>query len=202
VGLSTAIGSRLSLEIGLRVPAITDDVDTEARYGVLADFNRFEAFEKDAWTTRLMVRATQKLDNATSVEAFLGPSAVIADNHGVDISDIEGPDYYYYYFMPGGSYWEENDNQLLIDYGLQINTHSRYVRMAATIAGRYWSTGMNPRLAQRTVHQFGAAVEFGDWRIRPGATVRVPLDDGLYLAGGGLRFVYGVTLRVGLGDGE
>jgi hypothetical protein len=182
------------------VPLVSRDAEAQTRYAVLADFNRFDAFEEDAWTARVMVRATQKIDDAT-VQAFLGPSAVIVNNLDAIVPSNTYPDYYYYYFMPGGRYWEESGNQLLIDYGLQVNTHGRLARLTATIAGRYWSTGMNPRLAQRTVHQFGATAEFGNWIVRPGVSVRVPLDDNLDIAGA-VRYIYGVTLRVGLGDGE
>jgi hypothetical protein len=110
------------------------------------------------------------------------------DHPGVKVNLFGGPTLW---FPVGGA---KGDTEVLFDFGLQFWMESEVARAGAGITGRWMVSEDKGDFAEKTIHQFGFAANFGSGSFRPGFHIRVPLDNDLGYAG--VRYVYGITLSL------
>jgi hypothetical protein len=162
---------RLYGQIGGRVPVAPEDKPYAAVYGLRTDFDRAGAFVDDLLVIGGRVGGKAYDRSGSEVNLFAGPTLWIP------VGDAKG------------------DTEVLLDYGVQYWMESEVARVGAGITGR-WITEDDGNLAERTIHQFGFAANFGSGSFRPGFHVRVPLDNDLGYWPFGVRYVYGITLSL------
>ena len=160
-------------QIGGRIPVAPDDKWYAASLGMRADFDRREAFIDDLLMIggRLGGRLNDRF--SSKVNLFAGPT------FWIPVGDAKG-----------------EDTEMFLDYGLQFWMQSEVARVGAGITGRWILTGEGGNFAERTIHQFGFAANFGSGSFRPGFHIRVPLDNDLGYSPFGTRFIYGITLSL------
>ena len=138
--------------IGGRVPLAADD-EFASLYAMMADQYRLEAFLPDAAS----LQASARLRHMASDVVRLG----------FDIGSV--------LLIPTGD--AEGDAEVMLDYGGSAAYVAEVVRAGVGLNGRGMVTADGGDLGERTEHQATLFADFGSGRIRPGVSLRVPLDD-------------------------
>jgi hypothetical protein len=160
-------GSGGWMEAGLRLPlAIYDGQVTETGMG--ADLDRWEAFAPEAITFRVAAHWSREPQAGTGFDLRFAPSLWIPEAF-------------------------EGEPEVFVVYGGQVRTRSEGARTGVGLAGRWLLSG-DGGFDDSAVHEVEAAANFLGGPLRPGVTLRLPLDDGRSLLGESLNLVIGVTL--------
>jgi len=166
VGLELG-GAEVSGELGVRIPtaSVSGDDDFAVGVGLLSDFDRFEAFMDDLTAVRAAVRFDRREPSGFGFGGTLAPALLIPTKEG--------------------------DSELFVGYAARVSYAWTGASVGAEFSGRLLVTEGDLDFGERTVHQLalGTGVDLGRWR--PGAYVRLPLDQNL---SGSLNYVIGVTL--------
>lgn len=169
-------GKPVAFQFGVRLPT-ADDPDTfigegANAVGVLADFDRFEAFAPKVFTARASVEVRHIMPDGIVFRAKLGPSLTV-DTHNGTSGDAQ---------------------ELYADYGLRAGYEGPIVTATVGVTGRALITESDVSFAERTVHQITGALEIGRGRVRPSGLIRLPLDDDFRRLTG---VIVGLGVRVG-----
>jgi hypothetical protein len=140
-------------EFGVRVPLASEEEEAVVT-GIIADVDRWEAFFPNAVFVR----------GAAHWRLHPRPGGVGADFRFAPILWI--PE-------------EEGETEMFATYGAQVLFQATNARGGAGITGRWFVTDDGD--GDATAHQFEAAFDFLSGDVRPGLTLRVPLDDELLI---------------------
>jgi hypothetical protein len=169
-------GKSVGLQFGVRVPTASDPStsigEAANQMGVLADFDRFEAFAPKVFTARAAVEVRHTTPDGLLLRAKLGPSLLV-DTHSGNSGDTQ---------------------ELYADYGVRAGYEGADVSATVGFTGRALITEGDLSFAERTVHQVTGALELRLGRVRPSALVRFPLDDDFRALTG---VIVGLGVRVG-----
>jgi len=163
------LGSRLSMELGFRLPVIPDGQSLVSYSGRVTDYDRYEAFLPHviAFTGKGNIRWISA-SNKVGARLRLGPTIWLSTRGA------------------GG--------EMFFDYSLQVGYLVRNATLTSGLTGRLFvSGGGYGDLGELFVHQFGlaASVELG--AIRPGIHFRIPLDEDILDA---IDFVFGLNVGI------
>ena len=157
-------------EIGVRAPLASSD--NEAVFvGILADFDRFEAFVPDVLSIVGQATLASRSTSGFSVRLRGGSSVLIN-------TDKEA-------FEDGG--------ELYLAYSGQGWYAAGPVQIGAGVTGRMLVTEDDLSLGERSIHQGGLSLIATLGKVQPGIYVKVPLDEDLKDS---LNFVAGLNLTV------
>lgn len=154
VGLQV-IRDRVRFDFGGRLP-VADDDEFASFIGVAAELERMEAFLPDVASLSGALRIETGPANGMNFAVFVGPSLLVFT--GDDVLN--------------------DDNEVMLTYGIEPAYRGTSVRAGARLLGRYAATGEGA-FADRSMHQLGLFADFGAGRIRPGVHLRLPLDEDL-----------------------
>jgi hypothetical protein len=161
-------GRTVGAQLGVRLPVHGELSSSEGEFAVAAaavsDPDRLEAFFEHTVTARFAVEVRPATSGNFLAGVKVGASA----------------------FFPT----EAGDTEVFLDYGGRIGLQSAAVRAALALTGRLFATADGGSLADRTFHHVTATVDLVGGRIRPGALLRVPLDES------SVNAVLGVQLTV------
>jgi hypothetical protein len=155
-------------EFGARPPISSDD-EFAWLIGALADADRWEAYFPNA----IFIRGaghwrSAPRDGRIGVDVRVAPTVWIPE--------------------------EDGDSELFATYGVQALLTSPTARGGAGLTGRWLVTEDDGGFGERSTHQLDVAFDFLRGNVRPGVTLRVPLDDdGLFF--GASESVIGLTLN-------
>ncbi|MEO6462134.1 MAG: hypothetical protein ABIP29_03580, partial [Candidatus Eisenbacteria bacterium] len=156
-------------ELGVRAP-LASDSEIATLSGLATDVDRWEAFIPDALVLRAAGHWRADPRNGRIGADFRAAPAL---------------------WFPTG---ESGDIELFTTYGAQILFHDETARAGFGLGGRWLLTEGND-IGVSTTHQFEAAVDFLRGPVRPGMTLRIPLeDDGFFSRP--VDAVVGVTLNL------
>jgi hypothetical protein len=165
-------GGTLTGQLGAYLPTTPDDAYDPAILGFLGDFDRLEAYLPNSLSMRAGIQY-RRTDPGGILYGFRFGGSGIAPTGG-----------------GGGS------AELIIDYGLIFGVQTEWLRLAATVDGRFGATaGAGIPLGDLTVHQAGFEAVLLGWRVEPRLIVRVPMDE--QLDGVGPMVGVGLTARLG-----
>jgi len=154
IGLEYAVRSFLVLEGGIRAPLTTADAESYADVvGFLADVSRGEAFLDDAFPVALGARADYR------VRPDLGFSARLGMVHAFHTGDDD-----------------DMSSLTFVDYGVGTNWTRGAARVGAGLAGRWEASADEGRFGENSLHQFGITADLALGPVRPGLSLRLPLD--------------------------
>jgi hypothetical protein len=160
VGLAFDPVPALTLELGTRLPLTTADEESFADVvAFLADVQRGEAFVEDF--VPVMASAAYRLSPA--------PGWTVEGRGGVSSLFYTG-DF-------------DEDNVTFVDYGvfgsysMGLNSQvAQDMRFGAGILGRWDASEDDGSFSENSLHQAGFTVDLGMRRVRPGLSLRIPLD--------------------------
>lgn len=152
------------VEFGIRAPLAQED-EFASITGLLTDVDRWEDFIPNAVCITVAGHHRSTSASGLMTRARIAPQLWIPTEGG--------------------------DAELFATYTGLIGYENETVRVAGGLGGRILITEGDLDLSERTTHQLELGADFGRGPIRPGASLRVPLDSDLSDA---LNVVYGVTL--------
>ena len=140
------------LELGARVPLMSEDEPDAELVGRLADQGRFDAFAASTLPIHLVFNIRHVTDAGLLTRLRFGPVlAIPTENEG--FQDIE----------------------LHAEFGWQVGYEGRTARVGGALTGQSLLTENSPPVGVRTRTQFEFHADFGSWTIRPGLDVRLPI---------------------------
>lgn len=145
-------GSGPWFEIGARLPLASDE-EVAVLTGIATDLDRWEAFLPENFFIRGAAHVRRHPEaGSVGFDFRLAPTLWIPE--GDDDADVE----------------------LFTTYGAQLLFRARDVRGGVGLTGR-WFTTADEDVEDEVDHQLEAAFDFLAGSVRPGLTLRVPLDD-------------------------
>lgn len=159
-------GSPIFVEIGVRVPLTSDNQFQAVTTGLVADFDRIEAFMPNTVPFTGMLNYRQKSASGLTFRLRGGPSFLVGTKGG-------------------GSEW-------LLGYSAQIGYETEPFSMNAGITGRA-NLSEEGNFGERSTHQLGLAANLGLGKVRPGIHFRLPLDQDTRES---LNYVAGINLGI------
>jgi hypothetical protein len=148
-----AVPGRVKLEAGLRLPLNTADSESFADvFAVLGDPQRMEAFMDNT----VPVTAAVNLEHA--VTSALG----VRTRAGVMTAFYTGDD--------------APDTDVALDYGAVGTYTAGLARVALGFSGRWFTTADEGDFGENSLHHLGLGADVKVGRVRPGVSVRIPLD--------------------------
>ena len=166
-------GKPVAFQFGVRLPTASDPDtfigETANQMGILADFDRFEAFTPKVFTARAAVEVRHIMPDGIVFRAKLGPSLGV-DTHSGNSGDAQ---------------------ELYADYGIRAGYEGPTVTATVGVTGRALITESDLNFGERTVHQLTGALELRRGRVRPSGLIRLPLDQDL-------RDMTGVIIGLGV----
>lgn len=146
--------SKVSFEFAVFLPTTADNKPNATIYGLLSDFNRHESFNTD----RYGISAHSNFHHTISRNFFVKARAGL-------LYQINGND--------------TGEGFLFLDYGLILGYQDDKILLKTGISGRTLVSeeGDFDIFAERAVEQFGFSFSANSGRIRPGISVRIPMDD-------------------------
>lgn len=170
LGIQTRAGGETGgwLEFGVRVPLASDD-ESATISGGAADIDRWEAFLPNTFVVRAAGhwRDDPRRDGV-GADFRVAPTLWISDDFADDV-------------------------ELFSTYGVQVLFHNEEARAGFGLTGR-WLLTDDSAVALNSTHQFEAAIDFLRGDVRPGMTLRIPLDDDGFF-GSSVDAVFGLTLN-------
>jgi hypothetical protein len=151
-------GKPVAFQFGIRLPTTGDPVtsidDFANSVGILADFDRFEAFSPKVLTARAAIEVRHVSPGGLLLGAKLGPSLFVDTRTGTS----------------------GDTQELFADYGVRVGYEGTGVLATVGFTGRGVITESDLSFGERTVHQLTGAVELRQRRVRPSGLLRIPLD--------------------------
>lgn len=146
----------LTLEAGLRLPLTTADEESFADVvAFLADFQRGEAFMEDALPASVAASYEHGLANGMTLR---GRAGIVGLFYTGDLDDV--------------------DDEALVDYGVLATYPVERARFGLGFYGRWWATDLyeDAGFSDNSVHHAALSADYGFRRVRPGVSVRLPVD--------------------------
>lgn len=164
-------GSGGWFELGVRVPLASDE-ELATFTGIVTDNDRWEAFFPSTFVLRAAGHwRDDPRQGGVGADFRVAPALWVSSDFADDV-------------------------EIFNTYGAQILFHSEDARAGLGLSGRWLMTDSGD-FGENSTHQFDAAVDFLHGRVRPGATLRIPLDDDSFVTSG-LDAIVGVTLNIAL----
>jgi hypothetical protein len=152
-GEFVAVADRVMLEAGLRLPVNSVSSESFADVlGALGDPMRMEAFMDNTVPVIVAANYDHRLTPALGVRARAG--VVTAIYSGDDAADADAT----------------------IDYGAAGTYTAGAARFTVGLAGRWFATTDEGGFGENSLHHLGVSMDVWLGGVRPGLTVRVPLD--------------------------
>ncbi|RMI26772.1 MAG: hypothetical protein D6681_00865 [Calditrichaeota bacterium] len=141
-------------EMGIRLPLASEE--SEATFvGFFSDpTEREEAFTPDFLTISGMANVVSKDTLGAMFRVRLGPSLAINTDKGEF----------------------EDATELFLIYSAMAGYRGEAVRAGIAFIGRWWTTGEGEDFGENSLHQLGLFANVGSGSVRPGLSVRIPLD--------------------------
>jgi hypothetical protein len=139
--------------VGFRIPIASDDKDWAASIGHVTLFNSFESMIPELWTIQV------------GMGVDLVSRTGLAGSINVDVATM----------IPN----EGGDSEIFGNFGLTLIYASRGFSGSIGYAGRVWLSEGDMSLSERTVDQLGFETGYRIGSFRPGAHLRLPLDENL-----------------------
>lgn len=153
LGVEFAASERLVLELGMRAPLTTADAESFADMtAVISDPMRAEAFLEDV----VPVSAAATFDHP------LSPRFALRGRAGGTV-----------FFVTE----EESEREASLDYGLLGTYTAGDSRLAFGFSGRWFATNDEGSFGENSLHRLALSGDVLARGVRPGITVRVPLDE-------------------------
>jgi hypothetical protein len=153
LGVDFAASPRLELALGTRLPLTSADEESFADiFAVVADPERTEAFAEQM--VPVIARATWR--------HHLSPAVGLRAHGGVTG------------FFPTAD--DAGDADAAADYGLLASYETGPARFAAGVSGRWLATSDEGSFSDNSLHHAGISTDLAVGRVRPGLSLRVPLD--------------------------
>lgn len=168
IGIETqSESSAWSGEFGVRLPVASENNAIAVRTGVYSDIARWQAFSRDVMTVKVLANGRWRSESGIVTRVRFGPSFWIP-TRGV------------FFFM---------------DYGTHLGYEGEKASVIGGLTGRAILSVDGANIGERTLHQFdvGGSLRLG--KLRPGMTLRFPLDSDLNDI---IDLVVGVHLSVDL----
>lgn len=162
------LGSRSSVEIGFRLPVISDDRPLASSSGRVTDYDRYEAFLPH------IIAITGK-----------GNFRWISASNKLGACLRFGPTIWLSTQGAGG--------EMFFDYTMQASYMVRKVLLTSGLTGRFFASRNFGDFSNRFVNQIGIAASGESGSFRPGIYFRIPLDED-YL--GAIDFVLGLNVGI------
>jgi len=163
-------GNGVDTRIGIRLPVASSDDGSALGIGFVGDYDRFEAYLPDVLTVSSSVMGLLKPSDQFTLKLGGGPVvSVLTKDTGGDQAEV------------------------FAQYALLAEVKTSPVIVQGGFTGRAIVTESDLSFAERSVHQFGLGVTRSSGTFRPGAHLRVPIDDDL---GDAIDFVVGVHFTV------
>lgn len=154
LGVEFTGSPRLRLELGARAPLNTADEESFADVtAFMGDPLRLDAFMEDVLPVSAAATWTQPLTPALSLRLQGGATGL---------------------FHTGD---ETADNDATLDYGVAGSYTAGRARLGLGLAGLWLASADDGDFAENSVHSAGASADFLVGGVRPGISVRVPLDE-------------------------
>jgi hypothetical protein len=160
------------LEVGIRPPVVPEDKEAAAGTGVLADFDRFEAFLPDVLSIPFRWNYSMQAANKVLFRSRLGTTLLVI---------TEG----------------DADPELYIDYSVLSGYGHERFEIIGGLTGRLLATQGNLSAGERTVHHLGIGGNVVLGPSRPGLRFSVPIDDELNDI---LNYTLTLNVAVNFGD--
>ncbi len=160
---------RAWVELGGRVPLVGSDPNSAVAVGMLADIDRFSSFLTEAAAISGALNVGSRAASGLGFRVRAGPELVIPTRSGPE-------------------------TETLVYYGAEVS-HVRGPLALSFHAGGLWMATESGSFGERSLHQAGAGASYALGGVRPGITVRLPLDKDLTEM---LDYVVGITLQVPL----
>ncbi len=157
------------LELGGRLPVVGSDAHSAVAVGLFSDIDRMSAFASEAATISAALNVGTRSSSGLGFRVRAGPELVIPTRSGPD-------------------------TEKLVYYGAQLS-QVRGPLDVSVHAGGVWDVSESGNFGERTVHQAGFGASYAIGGVRPGVTVRLPLDKDMTEV---LDYVVGLTLQVPL----
>ena len=143
--------------MGLRLPLTSEKKSNARGVGILADFDRMEAFSIKLLPLQMSLNVARR------------------DASGLVMRLRGGPDLW----ISTDSKTEGDKTEFWMHYSAQLGYEGELLNLLAGVTGRLWVTGEDLTLGERSFHQLGinAGVNLG--RFRPGLHIRIPIDKDL-----------------------
>jgi hypothetical protein len=172
LGVEYAASSQLKLEFGTRAPLTSAGDDSFADvYGFLSDPLRGEAFVEDLVPVKFAAVLTREVSPSFSLRALGGATEL---------------------FYSGDS---ESDQETTVDYGVAGTLTSGNARFGLGFSGRWLATADEGSFGDNSFHYAGGTADILFRGVRPGISVRIPLDSELREA---VNSTFGLYLQVPL----
>ncbi|TVP42074.1 MAG: hypothetical protein EA350_17660 [Gemmatimonadales bacterium] len=154
LGVEYSLRSFLVLEGGIRAPLTTADAESYADVvGFLADVSRGEAFLEDVFPVALGARVEHRIRPDLSLTARLGTVQAFYTGDDEDLSSTT-----------------------FVDYGVGTNWTRGAARVGAGVGGRWDASTDEGKFGENSLHQLGITADVALGPVRPGLSLRVPLD--------------------------
>jgi hypothetical protein len=154
IGVEYLAVPRLTAEFGVRAPITTADGTSFADViGFLGEPQRGEAFLEDAVPVSGALTFEQPFDNGAAIRARAGVTAA---------------------FYTGDD--DDEETSTFADYGLFGNYSLGLARVGAGISGRWNISADDGSFSDNSLHQLAFTVDAPIGRVRPGLSLRLPLD--------------------------
>jgi len=163
--------STIFTELGLRLPITPDNKFVAGEFGVLSDFDRFEAFTPDILTLTIKINSRRKSASKVVTRLRGGPTLFLNTSGN------------------GG------DTEMFFDYSAQVGYEGEKVNILCGLTGRLLVSEDDLNFGQRTFHQITLAASLNSGQLQPGVLLRFPLDDDLQRI---INYVFGLTLGIQL----
>ncbi len=157
------------LELGGRVPLVGSDPNSAVIVGTFADVDRFSSFLAEGAALSGALNVGARAASGLGFRVRAGPELLIPTRSGPD-------------------------SETLVYYGAEIS-HVRGPLELSAHAGGLWIATESGNFGERSMHQAGAGFSYALGSVRPGLTLRLPLDKDLTEM---LDYVVGFTLQVPL----
>jgi hypothetical protein len=89
----------------------------------------------------------------------------------------------------------DSDSEQTLDYGLSSTYATGPARFTLGVQGRWVASSDEGDFGDNSVHQLGAAADFLFRGVRPGVSLRIPLEDSVESAGNSFGIFLQVPLR-------
>jgi hypothetical protein len=153
LGLEFAASRQMLLEVGTRVPLTTADPTTFAdMVAFLADPQRPEAFLEDLVPLTVATTFRQNFGSGLGVRARGGVTGLIHTGE------------------------ESRDPDAALDYGVMGTYTAGIAQVGLGVTGRWYATSDEGGFAESSLHHAGLSADVRLGRVRPGISLRVPLD--------------------------
>jgi hypothetical protein len=155
LGVEYAVRPFLILEGGFRAPFTTADAESYADVvGFLADVSRGEACLDDAFPVALGARLEHRARPDLSFTARVGTVQAFYTGDDDDLSSLT-----------------------FVDYGVGGSWTRGAARIGAGLSGRWDASADEGKFGENSLHQLGITADMALGPVRPGLSLRLPLDE-------------------------